>query len=179
MAKRQITAPLVVPPVIQGREDSKLNFELSLLRLWLRGGFPPSFLARSEEASFAWREDLIRTFLERDLSQIGFSLPAPTLRRFWAMVAHSHGQVWNSSDIGRSLGVSDGTARAPGRKEDRVRRVSATTNAQVGLPLARSLSRPVHSSGSPLQFRRSGGSAGARRPFDAAEAAKAAGRRPG
>ena len=80
-------------------------------RLWLRGGFPPSFLARGGEASAAWRESLIRTFLERDLSQLGFNLPALTLRRFWTMVAHSHGQIWNSSDIGRSLGVSDVTAR--------------------------------------------------------------------
>jgi uncharacterized protein len=80
-------------------------------RLWLRGGFPPSFLARSQEASLAWRESFLRTFLERDLPQIGLSLPATTLRRFWSMLAHYHGQTWNASEIGRSLGVSDVTTR--------------------------------------------------------------------
>lgn len=80
-------------------------------RLWLRGGFPRSFLAPDEEASFAWREAFVRTFLERDIPQLGITIPAESLRRFWTMIAHSHGQVWNASGIGRSLGVSDHTVR--------------------------------------------------------------------
>lgn len=80
-------------------------------RLWLRGGFPRSFLAPDEEASFAWREAFVRTFLERDIPQLGIAIPAESLRRFWTMIAHSHGQVWNASAIGRSLGVSDHTVR--------------------------------------------------------------------
>jgi predicted AAA+ superfamily ATPase len=80
-------------------------------RLWIRGGFPPSFLARTQEASLTWRGNFIQTFLERDLPQLGLSLPPLTLRRFWTMVAHYHGQTWNASEIGRSLGVSDVTTR--------------------------------------------------------------------
>ena len=80
-------------------------------RHWLRGGFPPSFLARSDEDSFAWRKGLVETFLERDLPQMGFSLPAPALLRFWTMVAHAHGGVWGSADPARSLGVSEPTVR--------------------------------------------------------------------
>lgn len=80
-------------------------------RLWLRGGFPRSFLARSEEASFAWREDFIRTFLERDLAQLGVRTPALTMRRFWMMLAHYSGGIWNASEIGRSLGEAHTTVR--------------------------------------------------------------------
>ena len=80
-------------------------------RLWLRGGFPRSFLAPDEEASFAWREAFVRTFLERDIPQLGIAIPAESLRRFWTMIAHSHGQDWNASGIGRSLGVSVHTVR--------------------------------------------------------------------
>jgi predicted AAA+ superfamily ATPase len=79
--------------------------------LWLRGGFPRSFLARSGRESLDWRLDFIRTFLERDLPQLGVSIPAPTLRRFWTMIAHYHGQVWNASEFARSFGVSDMTVR--------------------------------------------------------------------
>ncbi len=79
--------------------------------LWLRGGFPRSFLARSGRASLDWRLDFIRTFLERDLPQLGVSIPAATLRRFWTMIAHYHGQVWNASEFARSFGVSDMTVR--------------------------------------------------------------------
>lgn len=77
--------------------------------LWQRGGFPVSFLAETEEDSRAWRENFIRTFLERDIPQLGLQLPAPTLRRFWTMVAHYHAQMWNASAIGRSLAVSHHT----------------------------------------------------------------------
>ena len=83
----------------------------NLARLWLRGGFPRSFLARSEAASMAWREDFIRTFLERDLAQLGVRVPAGTMRRFWTMTAHYSGGIWNSSDIGRSLGEAHTTVK--------------------------------------------------------------------
>lgn len=80
-------------------------------RLWLRGGFPRSFLAPSDPASVAWREDFIRTFLERDLVQLGVRVPAMTMRRFWMMLAHYSGGIWNSSEIGRSLGEAHTTVR--------------------------------------------------------------------
>jgi len=80
-------------------------------RLWTRGGFPRSFLARSNADSLTWRRSFIRTFLERDLPQLGIRVPAPVLSRFWSMLAHYHGQVWNSSEFARSFGVSDKTVR--------------------------------------------------------------------
>lgn len=76
---------------------------------WLRGGFPRSLLAKNLAGSRDWREAFIRTYLERDLPQLGISLPALTLRRFWTMLAHYHGQTWNGSELGRALGVSDKT----------------------------------------------------------------------
>jgi hypothetical protein len=83
----------------------------SFTRLWTRGGFPRSFLAADDSTSFSWRDDFIRTFLERDIPQLGISIPSMTLRRFWTMIAHYHGQVWNAADFGRSLGTSENTAR--------------------------------------------------------------------
>lgn len=80
-------------------------------RLWNRGGFPRSFLAPDDAASLAWRDAFVRTFLERDLPQLGIAIPPETLRRFWTMIAHAHGQVWNASAFSRSLGVSDHTTR--------------------------------------------------------------------
>jgi predicted AAA+ superfamily ATPase len=80
-------------------------------RLWIRGGFPRSFLASDEPASLAWREDFVRTFLERDIPQLGTTIPAETLRRFWTMIAHYHGQTWNAAQFARSLGTSEITAR--------------------------------------------------------------------
>jgi uncharacterized protein len=80
--------------------------------LWRRGGFPRSFLARSDVLSFDWRQDFIRTFLERDIPQLGFRIPADTLRRFWLMIAHYHAQTWNGAEIARSLGVSEHTVRS-------------------------------------------------------------------
>jgi predicted AAA+ superfamily ATPase len=80
-------------------------------RLWLRGGFPRSFLAADEVDSIAWREGFIRTFLERDIPQLGITIPATTMRRFWTMLSHLHGQTWNASDLGRSMGLSDKTVR--------------------------------------------------------------------
>lgn len=79
--------------------------------LWMRGSFPPAFLARDATTSLAWRRDFVRTFLERDLPQLGITIPAPTLRRFWMMVAHFHGRVWNAADFARSLGTTEATAR--------------------------------------------------------------------
>jgi predicted AAA+ superfamily ATPase len=78
---------------------------------WRRGGFPRSFLARSEADSIAWRREMIQTFLERDVPQFGVSIPAITLRRFWTMVAHYHGGIWNNAEPARSLGVSEPTVR--------------------------------------------------------------------
>jgi predicted AAA+ superfamily ATPase len=82
-----------------------------LERLWLRGGFPRAFLARSGAESFAWRQEFIRTFLERDLPQLGINVGAAAMHRFWSMLAHYHGQTWNSSELARSFGVSDTTTR--------------------------------------------------------------------
>lgn len=81
-------------------------------KLWLRGGFPRSFLADSDEDSLAWREGFVRTFLERDIPQLGITIPAPAMRRFWTMLAHYHGQTWNASDLARSMGLSDKTVRS-------------------------------------------------------------------
>jgi uncharacterized protein len=80
-------------------------------KLWLRGGFPRSFLAHDDQDSFAWREDFIRTFLERDIRMFGINVPPDALRRLWTMVAHYHGQVWNSSEVGRSLGEAHTTVK--------------------------------------------------------------------
>ena len=79
-------------------------------RLWLRGGFPQSYLG-SPGGSVTWRRNYIRTFLERDLPQLGITIPAERLRRFWTMIAHSHGRIWNAAELARSLGTSAGTAR--------------------------------------------------------------------
>jgi predicted AAA+ superfamily ATPase len=80
--------------------------------LWLRGGFPRSFLAESDEDSMAWREGFIRTFLERDIPHLGISIPSVAMRRFWTMLAHYHGQTWNASELSRSMGLSDKTVRS-------------------------------------------------------------------
>ncbi len=80
-------------------------------RLWLRGGFPPSTLARGEADSMAWRRQFIRTLLERDLPQWGVRVPAVALQRMWTMVAHYHGQTWNGAEPARALGVNNATAR--------------------------------------------------------------------
>lgn len=78
---------------------------------WLRGGFPLSYLAQSDEDSLAWRKNFIQTFLERDLPQFGIQIPANTLLRFWTMLAHYHGQIWNGAELARSLGVSQPTVQ--------------------------------------------------------------------
>jgi hypothetical protein len=80
-------------------------------RLWLRGGLPRSFLAGSDEESFVWLKEYTQSFVERDRPLHGVSLPPMTLLRFWAMLAHYHGQVFNASEIARSLGISVMTVR--------------------------------------------------------------------
>jgi uncharacterized protein len=83
----------------------------NLERLWQRGGFPRSYLAPDEPQSFSWRENFIQTFLERDISNYGFNIPPVTLRRFWLMLAHYHGQIWNGAEFARSMGVSEPTVK--------------------------------------------------------------------
>ncbi len=83
----------------------------ALMRHWLRGGLPLSFLARTERDSVSWRKNFVQTFLERDLGQLGIRVPATTMLRFWTMVAHNHGQIWNGSEIARSLAISESSAR--------------------------------------------------------------------
>jgi len=83
----------------------------ALRRHWRRGGFPPAYLAGSEHASFVWRQQFIHTYLERDLPQLGITIPAATLFRFWTMLAHYHGGIWNAAEAARSLGVTEPTAR--------------------------------------------------------------------
>jgi predicted AAA+ superfamily ATPase len=80
-------------------------------RHWLRGGFPRSFLARSAADSFVWRTQFVQTFLERDVPQLGITIPPAALLRFWTMLAHYHGQIWNAAEPARSLGVSEPTVR--------------------------------------------------------------------
>ena len=85
--------------------------EEHLAKRWWRGGFPRAFLARDDRAALQWQEDFFRTFLEQDIPQLGIRVPAKTLRRFWTMLAHYHGQVWNASELARALGGSEPTAR--------------------------------------------------------------------
>jgi len=80
-------------------------------RLWLRGGYPESYLADNDEESFVWRESYIKTYLEMDIPQLGIRIPSVQLRRFWTMLAHSHGQLWNGNKIAGSIGVSAPTVR--------------------------------------------------------------------
>ena len=84
----------------------------NLQDLWLRGGFPKSLLARNQKASRRWRDNFMRTFLERDIPQLGFRIPAPALRRTWQMCAHNQGQLLNSSQLGSALGISHTTLRS-------------------------------------------------------------------
>jgi uncharacterized protein len=81
-------------------------------KLWMRGGFPRSYLSRSDGDSEAWREGFLKTFLERDIPQLGISIAAPAMRRFWTMLSHYHGQTWNASELSRSMGLSDKTVRS-------------------------------------------------------------------
>lgn len=80
-------------------------------RHWRRGGFPLSFTARNEGNSVEWRKQFIQTFVERDLPQLGVRIPSLAISRFWSMLAHYHGQIWNASELARALSVNEGTAR--------------------------------------------------------------------
>ena len=80
-------------------------------RLWLRGGFPEAYLADSDEASVTWRADIVNRYLYSDLPQLGMNVAAPTMMRFWQMVAHYHGQTWNAAEPARSLGIGETTVR--------------------------------------------------------------------
>ncbi|HBE04305.1 MAG: hypothetical protein A2096_05150 [Spirochaetes bacterium GWF1_41_5] len=85
--------------------------KFNMMQHWQRGGFPLSFLAATETDSFIWRKNFILTFLERDLPQWGIGVPAVLLHRFWTMLAHYHGQIWNAAEPARSLGISEPTVR--------------------------------------------------------------------
>lgn len=79
--------------------------------LWIRGGFPLSYLAKKDEESFLWRQSYITTFLERDIPNLGFLIPPQQMRRFWLMLVHYHGQIFNTSELAKSLGISDHMVR--------------------------------------------------------------------
>mgnify|MGYP001560830728 FL=1 len=83
----------------------------SIYNLWLRGGYPESYLAKDNTSSFQWRDAFIKTYLERDIPQLGIRIPSLQLRRFWTMIVHYHGQLWNGSQIAKSLGVSAPTVK--------------------------------------------------------------------
>ncbi len=104
LAGRLATVPL------EGFRLADLGAKLQA-RHWLRGGFPRSFTAQGEVQSVAWRQQFLQTFLERDLPQFGVTIPAVALRRFWHMVAHYHGQTWNSAELARALAISESTVR--------------------------------------------------------------------
>jgi predicted AAA+ superfamily ATPase len=80
-------------------------------RHWVRGGFPLAYISRTEADSFAWRLQFLQTFLERDMPQLGISIPATSLRRFWTMLAHYHGQTWNASELARAMAIGETTVR--------------------------------------------------------------------
>ena len=91
---------------------NEIKGEVSFYDHWLKGGYPKSILQKRIEESIYWRNDYIKTFLERDLPQLGFTIPADTLDRFWRMLAHTHGQVINYSSLGRSLDVTHHTIKS-------------------------------------------------------------------
>jgi len=95
---------------LSGFDGTEVGFD-RLDALWLRGGFPESFLSDSNEASLRWRQQFIRTFLTRDIPQLGITIPSEQLYRFWLMIAHYHGQSWNASEIAGSLGINYKTAQ--------------------------------------------------------------------
>ena len=94
-----------------GLNLQEVGFE-NMEDLWLRGGFPRSFLAQDTEASDRWRREFVRTFLERDLAQLGFGMSPALMRRFWTMASHYHGQIWNSTEVAASMGIAPNTARS-------------------------------------------------------------------
>jgi predicted AAA+ superfamily ATPase len=99
-----------VRPAAPGHAPEEVGMD-SIDGLWYRGGFPRSFLAAPDEDSRSWRRDFVRTFLERDLPALGVTIPSATLRQFWTMLAHYHGQTWNGSELARAFGVSQPTVQ--------------------------------------------------------------------
>ncbi len=99
-------APFTLAELDGGKENGQIAD-----RLWVRGGYPESTLAQEDGLSMQWRENFVQTHLERDMPVLGIRVPATTLRRFWTMVAHCHGQTWNASRIGESMGIDHKTAR--------------------------------------------------------------------
>lgn len=97
-----------LPPLSLGELEPTSE---NIRALWGRGGFPASFLAATDSDSFQWREAFTQTYLERDIPALGIRVPAATLRRFWQMLAHAHGQLWNAAKIAASLGVSAPSVR--------------------------------------------------------------------
>jgi predicted AAA+ superfamily ATPase len=95
---------------LSGFDLAEINIS-DIKKLWIRGGFPRSFLAKNEATSAQWREGFIRTFLERDIPTLGIQIPAMQLRRFWSMLSHYHGNIFNASELGRSLNLADTTVK--------------------------------------------------------------------
>jgi len=95
---------------MSGFDSTEISLDKDHL-LWLRGGFPRSFLAANDADSYEWRRQFVRTFVERDIGQLGFRIASTAISRFWTMLSHYHGQVWNGSEIAASLGVNPQTAR--------------------------------------------------------------------
>lgn len=96
---------------MQGFDLREIGVDV-LEKLWVRGGFPRSFLAASEEDSRVWRRGFVQTFLERDLAVHGFGMSPAAMGRFWTMISHYHGQIWNAAEVAGSLGISPNTARS-------------------------------------------------------------------
>ena len=96
--------------LLEVKADSDESTEKNT-QLWLRGGFPRSYLAGSDSDSYLWRQGYITTFLERDIPSLGFNIPPQQMRRFWLMLAHYHGQIFNASELAKSLSVSSHTVR--------------------------------------------------------------------
>ena len=107
---RLLDDPLLVLDELRGLGLGEVGYH-RINRRWLRGGFPQAWLARSNATASLWIESFVRTFLERDLPELGLRVPSAALRRFWTMLAHWHGQVWKASEFARSLGVADTTVR--------------------------------------------------------------------
>lgn len=103
---------LELTPFLLSEVAGNKNAPAILRTHWRRGGFPRSFLAESDAASMDWRGEFIRTFLERDLPQLGVGVPAGTMHRFWQMAAHFHGELWNASKVGQALGVTHPTVQS-------------------------------------------------------------------
>lgn len=100
---------LAIDEVTAGRR--RVASESAWRTLWRRGGFPASYLARDEPSSVRWRQSFVATFVERDLARLGVGLPPASVRRFWMMLAHWHGQRWNASEFARAFGMSDVAVR--------------------------------------------------------------------